>query len=103
MVEILHPAAFIPEQTSIILALRNLNAAKISAALVTDEYGVTVGLISRPGIYAALTGCSIAGEKSAPTEPLMSRRNVWLYERPNWSFPESFRKMPGRPILRRRR
>lgn len=77
---IVRPAAFIPEQTSIILALRNLNAAKISAALVTDEYGVTVGLISRPGIYAALTGCSIAGEKSAPTEPLMSRRNVWLYE-----------------------
>ena len=77
---IVRSAVFIPEQTSIILALRTMNAAKISAALVTDEYGATVGLISRPGIYAALTGCSIAGEKSAPTEPLMSRRNVWLYE-----------------------
>lgn len=77
---VVRDAAFIPEQTSVILALRTMNAKKISAALVTDEYGATVGLISRPGIYAALTGCAIAGEKSAPTEPLMSRKNVWHYE-----------------------
>ena len=77
---IVREAVFIPEQATVIHALRTLNAKKIAAALVSDEYGVTVGLISRACIYAALTGNVIGGEKSLPTEPLMSKQNVWLYD-----------------------
>ena len=39
-------------------------------------------MISRSGIYAALTGSSIGGVKSAPTEPLRQDASgkLWLYE-----------------------
>ena len=75
-------AIYIPEQTSVVLALRTLNAHNEFAAVVSDEYGGISGLISRSGIYAALTGSSIGGETSAPTEPLMldTSRKLWLYE-----------------------
>ena len=75
-------AIYIPEQTSVVLALRTLKAHNEFAALISDEYGGISGLISRSGIYAALTGSSIGGERSAPTEPLRQDDSgkLWLYE-----------------------
>ncbi len=75
-------AIYIPEQTSVVLALRTLKAHNEFAALISDEYGGISGLISRSGIYAALTGSSIGGERSAPTEPLRQDADgkLWLYE-----------------------
>ncbi len=75
-------AIYIPEQTPVVLALRTLKAHNEFAALISDEYGGISGLISRSGIYAALTGSSIGGVKSAPTEPLRQDASgkLWLYE-----------------------
>ena len=57
---------YIPEQTSVVLALRTLKAHNEFAALISDEYGGISGLISRSRIYAALTAVPSAGSVPLP-------------------------------------
>ena len=50
------PVRFIPEHTSVLQALAHLVREKVSAALVTDEYGRIAGLVTREDIFAEMIG-----------------------------------------------
>lgn len=75
-------AFFIPEQSSVISTMRDLRKKNAPAALICDEYGGVSGLISLSGIYAALTGGLVEGEKSHPLEPIEQddEHHKWRYD-----------------------
>ncbi|MDD5699241.1 MAG: hemolysin family protein [Victivallaceae bacterium] len=50
------PAVLIPANVSLTQVLKTLNREKIPAALVVDEYGRTIGMISIKDIYTQLIG-----------------------------------------------
>ncbi len=50
------PAVLIPANASLTQALKTLNKEKVPAALVVDEYGRSIGMISAKDIYTQLIG-----------------------------------------------
>ena len=50
------PAVLIPANVSLTQVLKTLNKEKVPAALVVDEYGRSIGMISIKDIYIQLTG-----------------------------------------------
>ncbi len=50
------PAVLIPANVSLTQVLKTLNKEKVPAALVVDEYGRSIGMISVKDIYIQLTG-----------------------------------------------
>lgn len=54
--EIIRPAVFIPETTPLNILLRKLRHEKNHIAIVVDEYGVTVGLITIEDVLEVIVG-----------------------------------------------
>ncbi len=74
------PALFIPEQTSVILALRALRKDGVHAAIVSDEYGGVAGLVSLPNIYFALTGAYVDELPGSLRESSRKNDRVWEFD-----------------------
>lgn len=64
LTELLRPALFVPETTKISTVLRELQHQRQGMALVVDEYGGVVGLITIEDIVEEIVG-EIAGEHEA--------------------------------------
>ncbi len=79
--KLLRPAFYTPEHKKINELLEEFQTQKVHIAIVVDEYGSTLGLVSLEDILEEIVG-EIADESDAPEEKLYQRlsEGVYLFE-----------------------
>ncbi|MDP2313909.1 MAG: hemolysin family protein [Pseudomonadota bacterium] len=78
LAEFLHPVIFVPDAMPAPTLLRKMQTDRVSIALVIDEQGTLVGLVSMEDLVEELVG-EIMGENDAPREGLVRQPDgTWL-------------------------
>lgn len=80
LVELTEPALYVPEGLSLMQVLEQLRAARRQTALVVDEYGDVVGLVSLTDVLEAIVGAlpPQGGEEEA--EAVLREDGTWLID-----------------------
>jgi putative hemolysin len=74
------PPLFVPETTSAMKTLEQMKASRVHCALVVDEFGVTVGMVTYHDVLEALVGDLPSADR--PADALAVRRDdgSWLVD-----------------------
>jgi putative hemolysin len=79
--QILRPALFVPETSRVSLLLREFQRTRQNLAMVVDEYGALVGLVTLEDLLEEIVG-DLPEESERPRAPVVSPRpdGSWLIE-----------------------
>lgn len=74
------PALFVPETTSAVKALEQMKAARVHSALVVDEFGVTVGMVTYHDVLEAIVGDLPSVDRPVDSEAVQRADGSWLVD-----------------------
>ena len=80
LTSIARPALVVPETTSAMKTLEQMKGARVHSALVVDEFGVTVGMVTYHDVLEAIVGDLPSADRPKDSQAVRREDGSWLLD-----------------------